>query len=71
MTIIRIHKDTTAEQLKVYLEAEGMKDVTCRKLPEKPEFRFRTSAFFVSCRLAASIVRTCFTMLATGAMEQN
>jgi len=45
----RIHKDTTAEQLKVYLEAEGMKDVTCRKLPEKPEFRFRTSAFFVSC----------------------
>jgi len=22
----RIHKDTTAEQLKVYLEAEGMKD---------------------------------------------
>jgi len=45
----RIHKDTTAEQLKVYLEAEGMKGVTCRKLPEKPEFRFRTSAFYVPC----------------------
>ena len=26
-----------------------MKDVTCCKLPEKPEFSFRTSALFVSC----------------------
>jgi len=47
----RLHRDTTAEQLKTYLEAEGMCGVTCRKLTPKVGRHFRTSAFYVSCGL--------------------
>ena len=47
----RMSKDTKEEDLKLYLESAGVKDVICHKLKPKEGYKFTTSAFFVSCNV--------------------
>jgi hypothetical protein len=47
--VSRLALDTTDNDLRVFLEAAGLKDVTCRKIKPKSDAVFKTSAFFVSC----------------------
>jgi hypothetical protein len=47
--VVRLHPDTTEEELSKFLADEGIKGVVCKKLVSKTGINFKTAAFYVTC----------------------